>query len=155
MRGRRILGLKKYQGRNPNGYFQDLTFEAQRRARNWLWPGARSGGSNLPQWRFAILVGQAKRLALNPRQRGVVACGPRKEAMRCSAAIRWRGGTPLNSPPRYTVPRLGCARRPNAASVWGCHHSLDIGSCRSDCVTSSGGTDTRAYCRNVGPIGVV
>lgn len=66
MRGGRILGLKKYQGRNPHGYFQDLSWEAQRRARNWLWLWCRKWGRNLPQWRFAILVGQAKRLALNP-----------------------------------------------------------------------------------------
>ena len=66
MRGGRILGLKKYQGRNPHGYFQDLSWEAQRRARKWLWLWCQKWGRKLPQWRFAILVGQAKRLAINP-----------------------------------------------------------------------------------------
>ena len=62
----RIPGLKKYHGCNPNGYFQDLPSEIQRAARRWLWRWCQKWGRNLPQWRFAILVGQAKRLALNP-----------------------------------------------------------------------------------------
>jgi hypothetical protein len=66
MRGRRIPGLKKYQGRNPEGYFQDLPWEVQRAAHAWLWRFRQKWGHHLPQWRFAILVGQAKRLALNP-----------------------------------------------------------------------------------------
>jgi hypothetical protein len=66
MRGRPIPGLKRYQGRNPNGYFQDLPWEAQRRARSLLWRWCQKWGRNLPQWRRAILIGQAKRLALNP-----------------------------------------------------------------------------------------
>jgi len=66
MRGRPIPGLKRYQGRNPNGYFRDLPWEAQQRARSLLWRWCQKWGRNLPQWRFAILVGQAKRLALNP-----------------------------------------------------------------------------------------
>src|SRR5215467_743683 len=45
--GRRILGLKKYQSRNPHGYFQDLSWEAQRRARNWLWLWCQKWGSFL------------------------------------------------------------------------------------------------------------
>src|SRR5262249_47008734 len=45
---------------------QDLPWEAQQAARHWLWRFCQRWGRNLPQWRFAILVGQAKRLALNP-----------------------------------------------------------------------------------------
>lgn len=66
MRGRQIPGLKKYRGRNFKGYFEDLPWDVQRAARGWLWRFCRKWGRDLPGWRFAILVGQAKRLALNP-----------------------------------------------------------------------------------------
>jgi hypothetical protein len=59
-----IEGLKKYRGRNPNGYFQDLPWEARQRAYAWLGRFCEKWGSDLPPWRLAILVGQAKRLAL-------------------------------------------------------------------------------------------
>ena len=65
----RIPGLKQYQGRNPNGYFQDLVWPVRQRARGWLGhlcaKGKRERGS-VPQWLFALYVGQARRLALNP-----------------------------------------------------------------------------------------
>ncbi len=61
-----IEGLKKYRGRNPQGYFADLPWDVRQRARRWLWKLCEPWGRNLPTWRFAILVGQAKRLALNP-----------------------------------------------------------------------------------------
>jgi hypothetical protein len=32
----------------------------------WLWRFCQKWGRDLPPWHFAILVGQAKRLALNP-----------------------------------------------------------------------------------------
>jgi hypothetical protein len=66
MRGRPIPGLKKYQGRNPNGYFQDLEWPVRQRAYRWLGVFVKRWGHNLTSWRFAILVGQARRLALNP-----------------------------------------------------------------------------------------
>jgi len=69
MRGRQIPGLKKFQGRNPNGYFQDLPWDVQRAARMWLWrfcERARRVRGGVPGWLFAIYVGQARRLALNP-----------------------------------------------------------------------------------------
>lgn len=61
-----ILSLKKYRGRNPQGYFRDLPWEVRNRAYQWLHKFCTRWGSDLPAWRFAILVGQAKRLALNP-----------------------------------------------------------------------------------------
>ena len=150
MRGGRILGLKKYQGRNPHGYFQDLSWEAQRRARNWLWLWCRKWGRNLPQWRFAILVGQAKRLALNPpRQRGVVACRPRREVMPRSVAIAWRDVTPLKLPPGYIVPRLGCARKPRSGNAWACHL---VPATVSPQETSPGGTGGTHALRNGVPV---
>jgi hypothetical protein len=66
MRGRPIPGLKKFQGRNPNGYFHDLDWPTRQRAYYWLGLFCKRWGRDLPLWRFAILVGQAKRLALNP-----------------------------------------------------------------------------------------
>ena len=62
----RIPGLKKYQGRNPQGYFEDLTREQKQAEEMWLWRFRQRWGRDLPQWRHAILVGQARRLALNP-----------------------------------------------------------------------------------------
>ncbi len=60
----RIEGLRKYRGRNPSGYFQDLPWVVRQRAHSWLSVFMRRWGRNMTQWRFAILVGQAKRLAL-------------------------------------------------------------------------------------------
>jgi hypothetical protein len=62
----RIEGLKKYRGRNPRGYFEDLPWEAKRRAQTLLHRFCERWRGDLPPWRFGILVGQAKRLALNP-----------------------------------------------------------------------------------------
>lgn len=62
----RILTLEKYRGRNPQGYFRDLPDKARHAAYQWLKHFVTRWGRNLPAWRFAILVGQAKRLALNP-----------------------------------------------------------------------------------------
>lgn len=59
----RIQGLIKFRGRNPRGYFADLPWEVRQRAYHWLHLFQRRWGRNLPRWRFAILVGQAKRLA--------------------------------------------------------------------------------------------
>lgn len=62
----KILSLEQYRGRNPKGYFQDLPWEVRNRAYQWLFRLCSKWGRDLPAWRFAILVGQAKRLALNP-----------------------------------------------------------------------------------------
>jgi len=62
----KICTLQKYRGRNPKGYFQDLPLELRNRAHQWLFRLCSKWGRDLPAWRFAILVGQAKRLALNP-----------------------------------------------------------------------------------------
>jgi hypothetical protein len=65
----RILGLKKYRGRNPRGYFQDLPWEVGRRASDWLHRLMQKGRAErgiVPPWLFGIYVGQARRLALNP-----------------------------------------------------------------------------------------
>ncbi len=65
----RIEGLRKFRGRNPHGYFEDLPWEARQRAYAWLDKfvtrrKARFG--HVSRWLFSIYVGQAKRLVLNP-----------------------------------------------------------------------------------------
>ena len=63
----RIEGLRKFRKNRPGGsYFDDLPWEVQRRARLWLWKFEQRWKRDLPDWRFAILIGQARRLALNP-----------------------------------------------------------------------------------------
>jgi len=59
----KIKGLSKYRGRNPHGYFQDLPWGVRQRAYAWLSRFLKRH-PYCPRWRFAILVGQAKRLAL-------------------------------------------------------------------------------------------
>jgi hypothetical protein len=62
----RIEGLGQYQRRGEGVYFEDLPWETQRAAEYWLARFCERWGQDLPHWRLAILVGQAKRLALNP-----------------------------------------------------------------------------------------
>jgi len=62
----RISQLANYLDRNANGYFHDLPLDIRISATQWLNRFCRKWAGNLPPWRFAILVGQAKRLALNP-----------------------------------------------------------------------------------------
>ena len=62
----RIFTLEKYRGRNPKGYFQGLPRQTRYEAYWWLDRFVKRWRGDMPPWRFAILVGQAKRLALNP-----------------------------------------------------------------------------------------
>jgi hypothetical protein len=62
----KIIALDKFRRRDPKGCFTKLPLDAQRRAYEWLHRFVTRWGNDLPNWRFAILVGQAKRLALNP-----------------------------------------------------------------------------------------
>jgi hypothetical protein len=62
----RIDSLRKFNGRNPNGYFADLPPKARLAAWRWLAKFCQKWGRNMPRWRFAILCGQARRLALTP-----------------------------------------------------------------------------------------
>jgi hypothetical protein len=66
MRSMKIVSLDRYRGRNPKGYFQDLPWEVRNRAYQWLYRLCSKWDRDLPAWRFAILVGQAKRPALKP-----------------------------------------------------------------------------------------
>jgi hypothetical protein len=65
----RIPKLADYRHKNRLGYFHDLPLATRQRAYQWLdrfikRREATHGG--VPGWLFAIYVGQAKRLALNP-----------------------------------------------------------------------------------------
>lgn len=63
----RIRQLDKFRNNRPGGaYFDDLPWHVQRQAQMWLWRFTQRWKRNLPDWRFAILVGQARRLAKNP-----------------------------------------------------------------------------------------
>jgi hypothetical protein len=62
----RITRLDSYRDRNPNGYFDDLPLDIRISATQWLDRFCKKWAGNLPPWRFAILVGQARRLALHP-----------------------------------------------------------------------------------------
>ena len=62
----RIAGLSKFQRRHTAGMFDNLPPERIGIAMMWLDRFRRKWGKDLPQWRLAILIGQAKRLALNP-----------------------------------------------------------------------------------------
>ena len=62
----RIQSLQKYRGRKANGLFDALAPEARSNALFRLHTMCKKWGNDLPPWRYAILVGQAKRLALNP-----------------------------------------------------------------------------------------
>jgi hypothetical protein len=62
----KIVALEKYRRGNTKGYFEDLLWEVPNRAHQWLYRLCSKWGRDLPAWRFAILVGQARRLALNP-----------------------------------------------------------------------------------------
>jgi hypothetical protein len=65
----RISKLNNYRRRNPRGYFHDLPWDARQRAFRWLdrfITRREATHGSVPGWLFAIYVGQAKRLALNP-----------------------------------------------------------------------------------------
>ena len=52
--------------RTVGGPFADLTWQQQRAAEQWLFKFCARWGNDLPNWRRAILIGVAKRLAKNP-----------------------------------------------------------------------------------------
>jgi hypothetical protein len=63
----RVAKLKAVKSpRNPAGPFADLTWEQQRAAEARLFRTCAKWEGNLPPWRRAILIGQAKRWAKNP-----------------------------------------------------------------------------------------
>ena len=85
----RIEGLRKFRGRNPHGYFEDLPWEVRQRAQMWLHRFCERWRHDLPPYRFAILVGQAKRLAqTSPEERS--AWGRKMLAKRGGKAVQRR-----------------------------------------------------------------
>jgi hypothetical protein len=62
----RITALESYRKPGPPGAFAALTWPQQRAAEQLLWKWCKKWGTDLPQWRLAILVARARRLALHP-----------------------------------------------------------------------------------------
>jgi hypothetical protein len=62
----RISQLDSYRNSKHSHDFRDLPLDTRARAYRWLECFCRRWGSDLPPWRYAILVGQARRLALHP-----------------------------------------------------------------------------------------
>jgi hypothetical protein len=54
------------RSRCSDSYFDEMPPEVRRRAEEWFAKFRDRWEWNLPNWRLAILVGQARRLALNP-----------------------------------------------------------------------------------------
>lgn len=84
----KIEGLQKYH-RHPNGIFEDLPLEIGQKAHQWLDHFCRRWEGNLPRWKFAILVGQARRLAWTTREERS-AWGRRMLAKRGGYAVQRR-----------------------------------------------------------------
>lgn len=112
----RIPGLKEYRGRNPRGYFQDLTWEEQQRAHDWLHfftQRAKRERGSVPPWLRAIYVGQAGRLArTSPDERS--AWGHRMLAKRGGLAVQksYRdGGRVGKLHPAHKAARVSASNR--------------------------------------------
>ena len=109
----RIEGLRKYRDRNPRGYFADLPWEVRQRAQMWLHRFCERWGHDLPRWRFAILVGQAKRLAsTSPEQRS--AWGRSMLAKRGGYAVQQRyrdAGRVGHKHPAHRAAAVSASRR--------------------------------------------
>jgi hypothetical protein len=65
----RIAGLKKYQRRDRRG-FSDLPLVVRLRAEAWLHKWCRRNGGRPEPYRWALWIGQARRLAKNPPTSG-------------------------------------------------------------------------------------
>jgi hypothetical protein len=66
-RNKRIPALDPYRKpAPPGGPFASLTWQQQRTAEQLLWKFCHRWGNDLPPWKRAILVAQAKRLAPHP-----------------------------------------------------------------------------------------
>jgi hypothetical protein len=62
----RISQLDSYHNSKQPSDFSDLPLDLRTAANRWLDRFRKRWGSDLPSWRYAILVGQARRLAKNP-----------------------------------------------------------------------------------------
>jgi hypothetical protein len=85
------------RSRCSDSYFDEMPPEVRRRAEEWFAKFRDRWEWNLPNWRLAILVGQARRLALNP---------PSSAWGRSMLAAR--GGRALQRAKREQRATLGC-----------------------------------------------
>jgi hypothetical protein len=114
-----IEALQAFRGRNPDGYFQHLPWEVRQRALGWLHHFCQRWGRDLPPWRFAILVGQAKRLALmSPDERS--AWGRSMLAKRGGHAVQRQyqlEGRTGDRHPAHRAAQVSVARRKSQTSL--------------------------------------
>lgn len=61
---------KRTAAQRAAGPFSDLTYPQRKAAEAWLWKFCARWEGDLPAWRRNILVGVARRLALNPPPAG-------------------------------------------------------------------------------------
>jgi hypothetical protein len=115
----KITGLDNYRGRNPNGYFQDLPWGVRQRAYTWLNRFMRRWRGRMTPWRFAILVGQSKRLALMSDDE-LSAWGRSMHAS--AAAMQCSGATGTRAESVWTTPPI---RQPRSARNGGNSASRD------------------------------
>ena len=113
----RIAALERYR-RNRIGYFQDLTPTLRASAYRWLDRFCKRWRGDLPAWRLAILVGQARRLALNPP---TSAWGKRMLAKRGGLAVqrkyRLEGRHPTERATRRRLQKLATKKREEAEAT--------------------------------------
>jgi hypothetical protein len=115
MSSMRIVALEKYRRHTPAGYFLDLPPEVRRSAYRWLDRFCKRWRGDLPGWRLAILVGQARRLALNPP---TSAWGRSMLAKRGGLAVqrkcRLEGRHPTERATRSRLQKLNAKKRATA-----------------------------------------
>ena len=89
------------------GPFSDLTWVQQKAAEQWYWKFCTRWGNDLPPWRRGILIGVARRLAVNPftasrglsllRAKGGLATSRRYPGHRFGYQALLDRGTPLHT----------------------------------------------------------
>jgi hypothetical protein len=114
IRSMEIEALRKFRGRNPRGYFEDLSWDVRQRVYAWLdkFVARRTTRFGyVPRWLFPIYVGQARRLALNPP---TSSWGHKMLAKRGGFAVqrRYRAeGRAGQSHPAHHAARVSASRR--------------------------------------------
>jgi len=96
----KIKGLRRHRRRNQRGYFDEMPFAVQQHASEWL-AHFLERHPCCPGWRFPILVGKAKRLALTSEEERS-AWGRSMQAKKGGYAVqqryRWEGRIGLDRP---------------------------------------------------------
>lgn len=111
----KIAALSEYRRRRRSGYFQDVAPGVRALAHRWLHRFCKRWRGDLPGWRLAILVGQARRLTLNPP---TSAWGRRMRAKKGGLAVqrkyRLEGRHPTERATRIRLQKLVAKKRAEA-----------------------------------------